>query len=43
MPTALLEKLEHEAIELDRDEKVILAQELLASVMAQEETSYNFV
>jgi len=38
MPTALLEKLEYEAIELDRDEKVILAQELLASVMAQEET-----
>ncbi len=38
MPTALLEKLEHEALELDRDEKVIFAQKLLASTMAQEET-----
>lgn len=38
MSTALLEKLEHEVTELDRDEKVILAQKLLENAMNQEET-----
>jgi putative addiction module component (TIGR02574 family) len=38
MPTALLEKLEHDAIELDCDEKVIFAQHLYQSVLGVEET-----